>query len=45
MNLPGHPAIIAIIGAGEMGATVGCRLREADARPHPTEWTQRRERR
>jgi IS5 family transposase len=33
------------VGDEVVGATVGCRLREADAHPHPTEWTQRRERR
>ena len=32
MNLPGEPPVIAIIGAGEMGAAVGRRLREAGAR-------------
>jgi len=31
MNLPGDPPVIAIIGAGEMGAAVGRRLREAGA--------------
>jgi 3-hydroxyisobutyrate dehydrogenase-like beta-hydroxyacid dehydrogenase len=32
MNLPGDPPVIVIIGAGEMGAAVGRRLREAGAR-------------
>jgi 3-hydroxyisobutyrate dehydrogenase-like beta-hydroxyacid dehydrogenase len=32
MNLPGDPPVIAIVGAGEMGASVGRRLREAGAR-------------
>jgi L-threonate 2-dehydrogenase len=32
MNVPGDPPVIAIIGAGEMGAAVGRRLREAGAR-------------
>jgi L-threonate 2-dehydrogenase len=32
MNLPGDPPVIAIVGAGEMGAAVGRRLREAGAR-------------
>jgi 3-hydroxyisobutyrate dehydrogenase-like beta-hydroxyacid dehydrogenase len=32
MKLPGDPPVIAIIGAGEMGAAVGRRLREAGAR-------------
>jgi hypothetical protein len=32
MNPPGEPPVIAIIGAGEMGAAVGRRLREACAR-------------
>jgi 6-phosphogluconate dehydrogenase-like protein len=32
MKLPGDPAVIAIVGAGEMGAAVGRRLREAGAR-------------
>jgi len=32
MNLAGNPPVIAIIGAGEMGAAVGRRLREAGAR-------------
>src|SRR5580698_2285504 len=31
MNLPGDPPVIAIVGAGEMGAAVGRRLREAGA--------------
>src|ERR1019366_10286176 len=32
MNLPGDPPVIAILGAGEMAAAVGRRLREAGAR-------------
>src|SRR6202030_255602 len=32
MNLPGDPQAIAIVGAGEMGAAVGGRLRDAGAR-------------
>jgi 3-hydroxyisobutyrate dehydrogenase-like beta-hydroxyacid dehydrogenase len=32
MNLLGDPPVIAIIGAGETGAAVGHRLREAGAR-------------
>jgi putative dehydrogenase len=32
MNLPGDPPVIAIVGAGEMGAAVGRRLQEAGAR-------------
>ncbi len=32
MNPPGDPPVIAIIGAGEMGAAVGRRLREAGTR-------------
>jgi 3-hydroxyisobutyrate dehydrogenase-like beta-hydroxyacid dehydrogenase len=32
MNLPSSPPVIAIVGAGEMGAAIGHRLREAGAR-------------
>jgi prephenate dehydrogenase len=32
MNATGNPPVIAIIGAGEMGAAVGRRLRETGAR-------------